>query len=211
MPSPTPFLDAFLRRQIRRRRRVVLTTIVSLVLLAAFSAGSHLGCIPHRGGDWKHFDREDVNVVRVVDGDTLRVRDRSGRETAIRLIGIDAPEMRSPDDVGPQFFAREATDYAARRVAGQRVLVRLDGTRSRDRYDRLLAYVWISDTESLNHALVRDGYAYADRRFRHTYAALYEQTENEARKKRRGLWKDVTPAQMPAWRQKWLAERTGGG
>ena len=55
--------------------------------------------------------------------------------------------------------------------------------------------------------IVRDGQAYADRRFRHTLRPQFELAEGDARKHARGLWKDVKEEQMPPWRQRWLAER----
>ena len=61
------------------------------------------------------------------------------------------------------------------------VTLRLEPTQTRDKYKRLLAYVHLADNETLNLALVRDGQAYADRRFRHTMRADFEQAENAAR------------------------------
>jgi len=194
--------------RLRRRKALTLLAFTLLGGVLLLSILNHAGCIPHHGADWRGFDRKAATVARVVDGDTLRVRvDGDDAETVVRLIGIDAPELRSTDGSPAEHFAQQAADYARKRAAGRRVLLRLEPTRTRDRYDRLLAYVWLSESESLNLALVRDGFAYADRRFNHTYRALFEQAENEARKKQRGLWKDVTEAQMPAWRREWLGER----
>lgn len=192
----------------RRRKALALLAIVLLGSVLLLSILNHAGCVPHNGGDWRRFDRKDATVTRVVDGDTLHVRvEGSDRETVVRLIGIDAPELRPRDEARPELFAQQATDYAKTRAENRRVLLQLEPTRTRDRYDRLLAYVWLSENESLNLALVRDGFAYADRRFNHTYRSLFEQAESEARKRQRGLWKDVTEPQMPEWRRKWLEDR----
>jgi endonuclease YncB( thermonuclease family) len=68
----------------------------------------------------------------------------------------------------------------------------------------LLAYVYLSDLDCLNLDMVRDGRAYADRRYRHTFRPQFELAEAEARKKQRGLWKDLTEEQIPPWRREWL-------
>lgn len=71
----------------------------------------------------------------------------------------------------------------------------------------MLAYVYVGDSDNLNLDLVRDGEAYADRRFRHSMRPQFERAEAEARKANRGLWKEVTEAQMPPWRRDWLSRR----
>jgi endonuclease YncB( thermonuclease family) len=73
------------------------------------------------------------------------------------------------------------------------------------------AYVYLDgdDAEtatSLNERLVADGHAYADRRTPHPTHKQFEQAEGEARRRRRGLWKDVRDDQQPAWRQVWLEQ-----
>lgn len=94
-------------------------------------------------------------VVRVTDGDSIEV-DLGGERERIRYIGIDAPEMT---DARPRI---RAAAIAARRanaalVDGRRVRLELD-VEHRDRYGRLLAYVWVGDT-LVNQVLVRAGHA----------------------------------------------------
>ena len=93
-------------------------------------------------------------VIRVVDGDTIKVAIGSRADT-VRYIGMDTPESRGPVEC----FSREASAYNRRLVDGQRVLLRTDAE-PRDRYRRLLAYVYRrSDGLFVNGALVRAGYA----------------------------------------------------
>lgn len=158
------------------------------------------------GSDWRLFDQRTLEVARVIDGDTLEIRAPDGQTVPVRLIGVDAPELRPSEGGPPDYWAERATDYARARADGQPVLLKLEPTQTRDRYQRLLAYVYLSDTEMLNLALVRDGQGYADRRFKHTFRPQFEMAENEARKKQRGLWKEVTEEQMPQWRREWLRE-----
>lgn len=193
-------ISILLRRRLRYRR-------ILFALLAILGVSVYFG--RPSGDDWAIYDRQEFIVTRVIDGDTIDVAPHPGAApTRVRLIGVDAPEMRG-DDGKPEHWAHDSTEYVIARSANRSVVLRLEPTRTRDRYRRLLAYVHLSDAETLNGALVRDGQAYADRRFKHTMNHPFEQAENAARKKGTGLWKDVGPAQMPEWRQRWLAERAG--
>ena len=163
-----------------------------------------LGAFGHKGDDWSTFDKQPARVVKVIDGDTIIARSSYGTEEKIRLIGLDAPEMDSRDH-----WADRSTAYMQARLKDREVTLRLDGTQTRDRYDRLLAYIFITDNDNLNLALVRDGHAYADRRHGHTFRTSFETAVADARKKGRGLWKDVRDDQQPEWRQRWIKERWG--
>ncbi|HUR17678.1 MAG TPA: thermonuclease family protein [Acidimicrobiales bacterium] len=127
----------------------------------------------------------DVTVERVVDGDTIVV---SGGER-VRLIGVDTPETKDPRrPVG--CFGKQASDFTAALLpAGSRV--RLEGdVEQRDRYQRLLAYVYrLPDGLFVNAELLRRGFgqvltippnvAHSD-----DFVAL----AREAREDDRGLW-----------------------
>jgi micrococcal nuclease len=125
--------------------------------------------------------------VKVVDGDTIHVQLGSVREK-VRYIGVDTPETKDPRrPVG--CFGAQASAFNERLVEGARV--RLVGdVEPRDRYGRLLAYVYrVSDGLFVNAALVRLGYAKPlsippDVRFADRFAAL----AREAREAGRGLW-----------------------
>jgi micrococcal nuclease len=98
-----------------------------------------------------------ARVVEVVDGDTVKVA-LGGRRESLRYIGIDTPESRRPG-TPVECFAKAAAAYNRRLVGGQAVTVRTD-VEPRDRYGRLLAYVYRRrDGLFVNAALVRDGYA----------------------------------------------------
>jgi len=94
-------------------------------------------------------------VTRVVDGDTIEVELGGGTER-VRYIGIDTPEW-TDDRAEARARARDATEANRRLVAGRRVRLELD-VEKRDRFGRLLAYVWVGDT-LVNETLVREGHA----------------------------------------------------
>jgi micrococcal nuclease len=122
-------------------------------------------------------------VVRVVDGDTIRVS-VSGRVERVRYIGIDTPEPSLME-----CFARRATAENARLVRGERVRLVLDAE-ERDRFGRLLAYVYRArDGAAVNEALIRGGFARPltvppNVRFADRFTRLAAQ----ARRAGRGLW-----------------------
>lgn len=180
------------------------TILVAVVALAMGLVADRLGCLRYRGSDHEIFDQKTVMVIHVVDGDTVRIRrGPADDQVLVRLLGIDAAEMNYRTDSPPEHFAEQATRYLRNRVEGRSVILKLEPLETRDRYDRLLAYLYPTPNENLNLTMVRDGQVYADRRFRHTYRTQFEQAENEARHAGRGLWKSVRTEQMPAWRQRW--------
>ena len=90
-------------------------------------------------------------MTKVTDGDTIRL----GALGSVRLIGIDTPEVYG----GVECFGREASRFAARLLPlGTRVRYRV-GVEERDRYGRLLAYVWLPDGRMLNRVMIESGYA----------------------------------------------------
>ena len=195
-------------RQLKRRRWTRRGAFAALLLLAVSTFVGRFGAFGYRGDDWAKFDGKEAVVSHVVDGDTVRVRvPPNSSEDTVRLLGIDAPETTGQS---PAHWGREATAQLRAKLEGKSVTVRLDATQTRDKYRRLLAYLYVNDTDNVNLALVRDGHAYAHRVFPHSHRRQFEQAEEEARAKGRGLWAEVTEPQMPDWRQRWLTERRGG-
>ena len=132
-------------------------------------------------------------VTHVYDGDTIKVRLRSG-PIIVRLHSIDTPEHDQP--WGPQ-----ATDALASRVQRRRVSLRVV---THDSYDRLVADVFLGD-ESVNAWMVQQGDAWAYRHYLED--GSYCSWEGEARAARRGLW-----SQPPdTWRAPWQWRAVGRG
>lgn len=94
---------------------------------------------------------ERATVVRIVDGDTLRVL-IDGREEVVRVFGIDTAER------GEECFAEASSRLE--QLAGTEVLL-LPDRRDRDQYGRLLRYVYAGDGISIDALLIAEGLAYA--------------------------------------------------
>lgn len=163
-------------------RRIVAVRMVTLAVLAVLAV-------------WQFFypaDRRprelplpgDVALVeRAVDGDTLLLADR----TRVRLLGVDTPETKRPD-WPVERFGPEAHEFTREHVEGRRVRLEFDKER-RDKYDRVLAYVYVGDW-FLNEELIRAGlgraltqYPYSEQMKRRFRAA-----QREAQRERRGIW-----------------------
>jgi micrococcal nuclease len=165
---------------IRRRARPWIALAAALALLLAL-------WVPRRGGDQTTGGGEAAVVTRVVDGDTVVVR--TGRRVErVRYIGVDTPE-----DVKPrtpvQCYSERAAAENRRLVERRRVTLRFDAER-RDRYGRLLAYVYRRpEGDFVNAELVRRG----DARTltippNDAHAALFARLAADARRRRLGLW-----------------------
>lgn len=127
-------------------------------------------------------------VVEVNDGDTITVR-ANGREERVRLIGIDTPEKNHPEKP-VQCFAEAASERLTQLIGENDVGLAADPTNSnRDRYDRLLRYVYLEDGRLLNREMVKEGYAFAYLAFPFSHATEFEELENSARESNRGLWR----------------------
>ena len=126
-----------------------------------------------------------ARVERVVDGDTIVVR-VDGRAERVRYIGVDTPESVKPG-VGVQCFAKAAAAANRRLVLGRSVRLEYDAE-ARDRYGRLLAYVWRGDV-LVNAELVRLGYGKPlEIAPNLAHAAELRQLAAAAKHAHRGLW-----------------------
>ena len=124
-------------------------------------------------------------VVKVVDGDTIHVR-TGDRVEKVRYIGMNTPEVHHPTR-GEEPGGRAASDVNRQLVAGRHVRLELD-VQDRDRYGRLLAYVWVGET-MINAELVARGYAQVMTVPPNVrYQQLFLQLQRDAREAGRGLW-----------------------
>jgi endonuclease YncB( thermonuclease family) len=128
-------------------------------------------------------------VVRVSDGDTLAVQvPNQPRLEKVRLLGVDTPEVaHGPRDPGQEPWGSRARDFTAKLVLNKQVRIETD-VQARDRYGRLLGYVYVGRT-FVNLELLRHGHAmlltYAPNV---KYVELFTQAQREARTAGRGFW-----------------------
>ena len=128
-------------------------------------------------------------VVRVVDGDTIKVN-FNGIEESLRLIGIDTPESVHPDADKNIKEGIIASDYTKSMLEGKEVRLEFD-VQQRDRYGRLLAYVWLGN-KMFNKTLLDEGYAQVSTYPPNVkYVSDFVELERIARENNKGLWQHV--------------------
>ncbi len=165
--------------RIRLLRTVGVLIVVAALATGCGSASTRAPASVRPAGD--HL----VPVTKVTDGDTVHVTFH-GHDERVRLIGIDTPEVPWYGGHG-ECFGVEAGLFARGRLSGRSVRLSFDTDR-RDRYGRLLAYVYLN-RELFNLTLVRLGYARADPVPPDTrLAAQFSRAEGEARAAGQGLW-----------------------
>jgi micrococcal nuclease len=172
------------------RRLATLLFVVALgaVVMAGCGGRSSAAPITSAGPVSTSAGDQPAPVVRVVDGDTIIVR-LGGRNERVRLIGIDTPESVKPNTPA-QCFALDASARTKALLPTATPVKLVRDVDLRDRYGRLLAYVYrASDNLFVNLSLASGGYATA-----YTYppnvahAAEFVAAAAEARDAGRGLW-----------------------
>lgn len=131
-------------------------------------------------------------VIKVVDGDTVDV-ETEGQVSRLRLIGIDTPETVDPRKK-IQCFGKEASNKAKELLLGKYVTLESDDTQGdKDKYRRLLRYIFLPDGENFNRLMIAEGYAteytYADP---YKYQAEFRAAQVEAQSQNKGLWNPAT-------------------
>lgn len=125
--------------------------------------------------------------TRVVDGDTIILS--NGEK--VRLIGVDTPETVRPN-YPVEYYGKEASAFTKKMAEGKPVRLEYDW-QQRDKYGRLLAYVYLMDGTFINAEIIQQGYGHAYTRFPFKFLDQFRQYEKEAREAKRGLWADVMP------------------
>ena len=195
----------------RRQKNTIFVFVIVLLAAVAFLDKSYISKIRTTPKtteqalifDFEKYHEKSFTVIKVIDGDTIDIDLPDGKypHTRIRLWGVDTPETKNAE-TGVMYFGPEAAELTKKLSMGKQVKLYLEEHRTRGKYGRLLAYVQLPDGTFLNEALLKEGYAYADIRFRHSFYNKYKQLESVARSSKKGLWKKVKPEQMPEWRQK---------
>ena len=164
---------------------VLLVVAVAFAGFTAFSGSKHASAV-----------NEYLYVERVVDGDTLKLSNGE----RVRLIGIDTPEVHQSDkllrdakksgkDVKTiQSLGQKASDFVKSMCAGKKVRLEFD-VQKKDRYGRLLAYVYLEDGAFVNAKILEEGYAQTLTIPPNVkYAEKFVELQRNARDNRKGLW-----------------------
>lgn len=144
------------------------------------------GCSAEESGQSENIKGMEATVVHVVDGDTIDVQFKDGRKERVRMLLIDTPETKHPR-LGVQPFGPEASGFTKNVLYQKQVVLEMDVS-ERDKYGRILAYVWL-ENENVNRKLLEQGLARVaifppDIK----YLDEFEEVQEEARQSKRGIW-----------------------
>ena len=154
------------------RKRAIIIVILVAVFAALYARYSHAGL---------------YRVIEVYDGDTIAV-DMNGSKEIIRLIGIDTPETKDPRKL-VQCYGPEASEYTHRILNNVKVRLVADPlSTNRDRYDRLLRYLYLQNGSFYNKKLLLAGYARAYTGFPFSKSNDFTIAEQAAKDSNTGLW-----------------------
>lgn len=135
---------------------------------------------------------EQAALIRVVDGDTIKASINGSIEN-IRIIGINTPEVVDPRKP-VECFGKEASQKAKDIFKDQsKIYLESDDSQGdRDKYNRLLRYVWIDNGElDYGKQMIYEGYAYEyTYDLPYKYQAEYKNTQTQAQVSKKGLWSD---------------------
>ncbi len=127
-------------------------------------------------------------VVEVIDGDTIKV-DIGGKIEAVRMVGVDTPEIAGPRNPQDDYFGPEAAQYTKQLLENQSVYLIPDPMQSnRDKYNRFLRYVFLEDGTLVNAKLIEEGYAYNYIYEPFQFMKQFDYLEKQAKEKQLGIW-----------------------
>lgn len=127
------------------------------------------------------------SVTRFVDGDTIDVKMNGNTET-IRMIGVDTPETHRPN-TPIQCYGPQASDFTKNLIGSNSVRLQADPLdTNRDRYGRLLRYVYLSDGTLVEDRLISEGYGFAYTLFPFEKKERFVAEEQMAKDAKKGLW-----------------------
>lgn len=127
-------------------------------------------------------------VTKVIDGDTVEINLNGAKET-LRLIGINTPETVDPRKP-VECFGREASNKAKEILTGKQVRIESEASQGdRDKYGRLLTYVFLKDGTHFNKYMIEQGYAYEyTYDLPYKYQNEFKAAQTSAKNAGRGLW-----------------------
>lgn len=133
-------------------------------------------------------------VSRFVDGDTISVN-MNGKTEKVRLIGVDTPETHKPN-TPVQCYGPAAAAYTKNIIGKEKVRLEADPLSSnRDKYNRLLRYVYLPNGTNLNAKLIATGNGFYYPYFPFEKSQEFSKLQNEARASNKGLWGNCSPTQ----------------
>lgn len=174
----------------RPTRRKIIGLLISLILaIISYYTVEY----PQRAAEIvSNIPAGSYHVTEFTDGDTIAV-DMNGRSEKIRMIGVDTPETHDPRK-SVECFGKAASEYTKQLIGDKPVRLEADQlSNNRDRYNRLLRYVYTHDNKLVQAEIIKNGYGFAYVSFPFTKLEEFRNYEKEAREANLGLWSGCQP------------------
>lgn len=176
----------------KRQKKKLLKAVLALVVFLIGALSAHLQNNP--AAVPVALQAGFYQVVQFDDGDTVIV-DMGGVEEKVRFIGVDTPETKDPRKP-IQCFGKAASAFTKNLIGDQPVKLESDPTNTnRDRYGRLLRYVYLPDGTFVNLEIIKQGYGFAYVSFPVQKLEEFKAAQVEAREANRGLWAGCKPVE----------------
>ncbi len=176
------------KRQKKRLAQAIIALIIFLAGLASAALQGNPSSVPVavQAGFYP--------VTQFDDGDTVVVN-MAGVEEKVRFIGVDTPETKDPRKP-VQCFGQAASSFTKNLIGDRPVKLESDPTNTnRDRYGRLLRYVYLPDGTFVNLEIIKQGYGFAYVGFPVQKLEEFKSAQAEARAANRGLWSGCKPTE----------------
>jgi micrococcal nuclease len=138
-------------------------------------------------------------IDHFVDGDTIAVN-MDGKTETIRMVGVDTPETHKPN-APVQCYGPAAAAYTKNIIGTNKVRLEADAkSTNRDRYGRLLRYVYLPDGRLVEAELIKNGYGFAYTDFPFAKSAEFVRYQDDAKTASKGLWGNCQTFQLDSGR-----------
>jgi endonuclease YncB( thermonuclease family) len=178
----------------RVRKQNLLTSVLVLFISLFIYFAQQQGWLDSAGKAVESNQPGLYPVSHYVDGDTITVN-MNGKDETIRFVGVDTPETHKPN-TPVQCYGPAAAAYTKNLIstAGGKVRLASDPeSTNRDRYDRLLRYVYVPDGRLVNQELIKNGYGFYYPYFPFTKSKEFEAAQKSAMAGSKGLWGNCQP------------------
>jgi micrococcal nuclease len=176
----------------KRQKRKLISLAFGLLVAGSTLVAQQQGWIQKVASNVQKVQPGFYKVVEAVDGDTIVV-DMNGKKETIRFIGVDTPETHDPRKA-VQCFGVAAAAYTKDLIGSNNVRLESDPINTnRDRYNRLLRYIYLPDGRLVNGEIIKNGYGFAYTGFPFTKSDEFIGYQVTARTEGKGLWTSCTP------------------
>lgn len=176
----------------RYYKRHILVTFLTLIIAGSVFCAQQAGWLSSADKSAEENQPGLYSIDHFVDGDTIAVN-MNGKVEKVRFVGVDTPETHKPN-TPVQCYGPAAAAFTKNTIGSHKVRLESDPlSTDRDRYDRLLRYVYLPDNTLVNETLIQNGYGFYYPYFPFSKSAQFAADEKAAMAAHKGLWANCHP------------------